>query len=219
MGQYVIDSTPVLPAPPGDPPAPVAPAPAPVPAPAAVTAPDPEPAPAPAPTPEAAPAADPSPLPPAPEEAPDQNPDLVFTPADDEAILRLKAENKTWAQIGEVVKGKDKHELRDRYKALMAKNGGGTAPAAASPTSESSSSTAVDRGGHNGNGKKEKGKGGKGKAKEEPMGVKEQGMRMEAGEGRLLYQRPIVYLDDDDVLSVDEVCDVAILIRRRCRLI
>lgn len=110
------------------------------------------------------------------------------------------------------MKGKEKNELRERYKQLMAKNGGGTAPAAASPTSESSSGTAVGGGGRSGGGKKEKGQGGKGKAKEEAAGVKEQGMRMEAGEGRLLYQRPLVYVDENDDLSLDEVCLVAILI-------
>ena len=93
----------------------------------------------------------------------------------------------------------------------MAKNGGSTAPAAAGPTSESSNGTAVDGGGgRSGGGKKEKGQGGKGKAKGEAVGVKEQGMMMEAGEGRLLYQRPVVYLDPDDVLTLDEVCYVAI---------
>ena len=111
------------------------------------------------------------------------------------------------------MKGKDKHELRERYKALMAENGGSTAPAAASPTSESSSATTVDGGGgRSGGGKKEKGRGGKGKAKEEAAGVKEQGMRMEAGEGRLLHQRPLIYIDEDDDLSLDEVCYITILI-------
>ena len=223
LGQYVTGSTPVPAAPPADPPAPVAPVPAATPAPAADPAPAPatEPAPAPAtepapaPAPEAspapeAPAAEPSPLPPPPEAEPDSNPDPVFTQADDEALLRLKAENKSWAQIGEVVKGKEKNELRERYKELMAKNGESTAPAAAGPTSESSNGTANDGGGRSGGGKKEKGQGGKGKAKGEAVGVKEQGMRMEAGEGRLLYQRPVVYLDPDDFLTLDEVCYVAI---------
>ncbi|KAL8793254.1 MAG: hypothetical protein Q9195_004191 [Heterodermia aff. obscurata] len=208
--RYVNDSTPVPAAPPADPPAPVAPAPDPTPAPAAdpapAPAPEPVPEPAPAPPPEAAPAVEPSPLPPPPDAEPDSNPDPAFTPADDEAILRLKAENKSWAQIGEVVKGKEKNELRDRYKELMAKNGGSTAQAATSPTSESSNGMAIDGGGaRSGGGKKEKGQAGKGKAKGEAVGVKEQGMRMEAGEGRLLSQRPVIYMDENDELSIDEL--------------
>lgn len=164
------------------------------------------PAPDAAPAPEAAPAAEPVPdLPPAPEAAPE--PAAGFSATDDEAILKLKGENKSWAEIGEVVKGKDKNELRERYKELMAKNGGSAASAPATP-SEAGTAAATTGGGESSGGwaKKEKGKGGKGKQKAEAAGVKEQGKKMEEGEGTALQtERPVIYFDEADGLSIEDV--------------
>ncbi|KAG6989912.1 hypothetical protein G7Y79_00061g092990 [Physcia stellaris] len=143
-------------------------APAPAAPPAAPPAPAPAPVPEATPAPEAAPAAEPVPdLPPAPEVTPE--PAADFSAADDEAILKLKGENKTWAEIGEVVKGKDKNELRKRYKELMAKNGGSAAPAPASPSSEARK-------------------------------------KMEEGVGTALQtERPIVYIDEEDGLNIEDL--------------
>ena len=125
--------------------------------------------------------------------------------------MKLKGENKTWAEIGEVVKGKDKNELRERYKELMAKKGGSAVPAPASPTSEAGTAAAAAGGG---GAKKEKGKGGKGKQKAEAPGIKEQGKKMEEGEGSALQtERPVIYFDEEDGLSIEDVsrryCDCA----------
>ena len=80
----------------------------------------------------------------------------------------------------------------------MAKNGGSAAPA------PSEASTAAAVGG--GEAKKEKGKGGKGKQKAEAAGVKEQGKKMEEGEGTALQtERPVIYFDEEDGLSIEDV--------------
>ena len=85
----------------------------------------------------------------------------------------------------------------------MAKNGGSAAPAPASPSSEASTAAAAAGGG---GAKKEKGKGGKGKQKAEAAGVKEQGKKMEEGEGTALQtERPIVYIDEEDGLNIEDV--------------
>lgn len=89
----------------------------------------------------------------------------------------------------------------------MAKNGGSLAPAAASPNSDAGGAAAggADAAG----GKKEKGKGGKGKQKGVAVGVKEQGKKMEEGEGAALQAEaklPIIYFDEDDGLDLDDVC-------------
>lgn len=91
----------------------------------------------------------------------------------------------------------------------MAKNGGSAAPAPASPKSEASNAAAAAGGGGENTGggaKKEKGKGGKGKQKAEAAGVKEQGKKMEEGEGTALQtERPVIYFDEEDGLSIEDV--------------
>jgi hypothetical protein len=49
--------------------------------------------------------------------------DAPFTTEDDETLKRMKAENKTWAQIIEVL-GRSKHVLQARYKEIKDDAGG-----------------------------------------------------------------------------------------------
>ena len=130
-----------------------------------------------------------------------------FTSADDETILKLKAENKTWAQIGEVVNGKDKNELRERYKELMAKKGESAAPAPVSPASDPGNAADTEEGGV----RKGKGKGGKGKQFRPPLGVKEQVKEMEQDEAAPLRDENakrggnVILFDPDDGLDLEDV--------------
>ncbi|KAI4112419.1 MAG: hypothetical protein LQ345_006430 [Seirophora villosa] len=92
-----------------------------------------------------------------------------WTPAEDVALLSLKGQNKSWKEIGEVLVGRDKDELRDRFKEIGGPNlsegsGGGAAKDGAA------ASDGPSDGGKGGNkGKQQKGDGGgkKGKGKQE----------------------------------------------------
>lgn len=42
----------------------------------------------------------------------------AWTPLEDAALLGLKAQNKSWKEIGEIILGRDKDELRNHYKEL-----------------------------------------------------------------------------------------------------
>lgn len=42
----------------------------------------------------------------------------AWTPLEDAALLGLKAQNKSWKEIGEIILGRDKDELLNRYKEL-----------------------------------------------------------------------------------------------------
>lgn len=166
-------------------PAPQVPAPAPTPAPvvaAPVIAPAPEPVKVPEPTSGVAPA------------APEAG--VTWTQADDEILMKMKADKKSWAEIGEVVKGKDKNELRERYKELLEKQGG------AASAQQASQSKAV------GTGEKETGKKGKGKGKE----GKGAGKGGDGGKGKHMISddppnngRPRIYFDEEDGLDIADV--------------
>ncbi|KAL8719789.1 MAG: hypothetical protein Q9225_003250 [Loekoesia sp. 1 TL-2023] len=87
-----------------------------------------------------------------------------WTPAEDVALLSLKGQNKTWKEIGDVLVGRDKDELRSRYKEIGAASAGGGGEAAKNG-GEAAAATQSDEG--KGNKGKQKGDGGKkGKAKQ-----------------------------------------------------
>lgn len=89
--------------------------------------------PAPASDPAATPAATPAPEAPKPEEAakpaedakPAEAPAKApFTPAEDVALLSLKAQNKSWKNINEVLVGRDLDEMKSRFKEIGPAQGG-----------------------------------------------------------------------------------------------
>ena len=51
------------------------------------------------------------------EEAKNEEP-RAWTALEDAALLQLKAQKKSWKDIGEVITGREEHELRNRYKEL-----------------------------------------------------------------------------------------------------
>ena len=154
--------------------------------PAAAAPPAPEPAKEPEPTkaPEPEKAAEPAPATAPP---PSEAEKLVeWTQADDDTLLKMKAENKSWAAIEGVVKGRGKNALKERYKELMAKKGaespkeGGEA---SSPESHIDGSKA------------------KGKGKEGHKGKEMQ----ENKDGPPNNGRPLIHFDEHDGLSLDDV--------------
>ena len=193
---------------------PAAPAAAAVTAPAPDTASTPAPAAEPAvPAPEVTPASDSA----AKETAPD------WTFAMDFTLVGLKSQNKTWAEIGEAIPGKDKDALRARFKELQ------TAKVVAEePKAESSAETKKDESKKEYTckdcGKKnaeEKGKGkekaqdkGKGKEKAEEKNLKS-AMKKPAGpsqakEGKeKVGDRPIIYVTPNDALDTHSVSHFA----------
>ena len=110
--------------------------------------------------------------------------------------MKMKAESKTWAQIGEVIKEKDKNDLRERYKKLLEKQGG-EAKAHDASKSNASGNEGKDTG------KKSKGKGkegqGVGKAGDKGKG------KQEVMDGPPNKGRPKIYFDEKDGLSLEDV--------------
>ena len=173
-----------------------APASTPTPPPAAAPpAPEPEKAPEPAP-PAPAPEPTPEPIPgpalePAPEPAAEPEKPAEWTEADDDALVKMKGENKTWAEIEEVVKGRDRDALKGRYRELMARKG------AEAPKSEASSPES-----------KTDGKKGRGKGKEGKEGGKEgrKGKDMQENKDSPPNNgRPMIHFDEKDGLSIEDV--------------
>ncbi|KAL8708986.1 MAG: hypothetical protein Q9220_006195 [cf. Caloplaca sp. 1 TL-2023] len=85
------------------------------------------PAAAPAAAPTAPPTSEPAPANPAPGDTAQPAPTSVegaappkppFTTAEDIVLLQLKTQDKTWKEIGDVLTGRDKDELRNRYKEI-----------------------------------------------------------------------------------------------------
>ncbi|KAI4115395.1 MAG: hypothetical protein LQ338_007868, partial [Usnochroma carphineum] len=86
-----------------------------------------------------------------------------WTPAEDVALLSLKGQNKTWKEIGEILVGKDKDELRNRYKEI----GGASGGEGGEPAKDGAAASAQPNAGK-GNKGKQKGEGEqKGKGKQE----------------------------------------------------
>lgn len=116
------------------------------------------------------PAADPNPETPKPDEpaksAEDAN-KAAWTAAEDVALISLKAQNKTWKEIGDVLVGREKEELRLRFKEIGgtgSAEGGEAAKEGGAAMSGVQSSEGKDNKG------KQKGEGGKkGKGKQGDM--------------------------------------------------
>ncbi|KAL9614077.1 MAG: hypothetical protein Q9167_001431 [Letrouitia subvulpina] len=111
--------------------------------------------------PEEAPAAEPVKV-----EEPQAQEAKAWTPLEDAALLGLKAQNKSWKEIGEIILGRDKDELRNRYKEL---NPNATADGGKDKGNSVNGAKDVT-GGKNESGKGKKGKGAgeqKGQAKNE----------------------------------------------------
>lgn len=131
--------------------------------------------------PDPTPAADPAPEAPKPDEAAKPAEDAKpaeeaaktpFTPAEDVALLSLKGQNKPWKEIAEVLVGRDKDELRHRYKEIGGVVGGnageaGKQGATVEPVKEGAAPAQPNQGKGN-KGKQQKGEGGKkGKGKQD----------------------------------------------------
>lgn len=110
---------------------------------------------------------------------------LEFSAADDETLLKMKADKKSWAEIAEVIKGKGIFELKGRYKKLLPNQRGDAKPAEAPK---------IDK---KGKGKAKEGKGGSKEGKDE--GTHE-------AKGTLLHNgNPRIYLSEKDGMTRDEV--------------
>lgn len=152
---------------------------------AAAANPTPEPTPAPAADPAPAPTATPAPEVPKPEEAakpaedtkpaedakPAEAPTKApFTPAEDVALLSLKAQNKTWKDIHEVLVGRDFDELKNRFKEIGPVHGGQGGEASKDGAAAGASNEAKGNKGK----QQQKGDGGKkGKGKQEETKAEE----------------------------------------------
>ncbi|KAL8823029.1 MAG: hypothetical protein Q9191_006248 [Dirinaria sp. TL-2023a] len=125
----------------------------------------------------------------------------AWTQADDETLMKMKADRKTWAQIGEAIKGRGKNELRERYKELLEKQGG---DAKAADAAKSMASNAEGKE----TGKKGKGKEGKGvgKAGDEGKG------KHKVIDGPPDNGRPKIYFDEKDGLGIEDVRPLALSI-------
>ena len=208
-------------------------------------------------TPPAATAAAADPAPEAPKPPESANPAVgtaqaPFTPAEDVALLSLKAQNKTWKEIGDVLVGRDKDELRNRYKEIGGANGGGGSEAAKEDNGAAAAAQSNEGKGKQGKqkgdgGKKGKGKQGENKAEDTkdapaataaaaptvtpaaPINAKEavvanknnakiKGILRRGSDGAFqiedaripegastLNGSPIIYLDENDPLDIEEV--------------
>lgn len=212
-----------------------------------------------------APALDPDPAPeaPKPEEAAksveeakpaEGAPKAPFTPAEDIVLLSLKAQNKPWKDIGEVLVGRDKDELKNRYKDIGGANGGEGGEA-----DKEGASAGQPNEGKGNKGKQQKGDWGKkGKGKQEetkaeekkvepgtPAGpatasananeavvadrkdAKVKGILRRGSDGALTFGEatipdgattldscPIIYLEENDPLDIDEVSHRLSLLHR-----
>jgi len=151
-----------------------------------------EPAAAPAPTVEPAatpaPAVEPAAAPaPAVEPAAEPKKPTEWSQADDDALVKMKADKKTWAEIEEAVKGRSRDDLKARYRDLMVKKG-----AEAAKSEESSPESKIDV-------KKGKGKGKEGRKAKETQ---------ESNGGPPNNGRsPLIHFDEKDGLSVEDVRD------------
>ncbi|KAL9039084.1 MAG: hypothetical protein Q9214_005020 [Letrouitia sp. 1 TL-2023] len=158
----------------------------------------------------------------------------AWTPLEDAALLGLKAQNKSWKEIGEIILGRDKDELRNHYKEL---NPNATAEGGKDKGNSVDGAKDVT-GGSNKGGKGKKGKGAgeqKGQAKnDEPTdGAGEQAAKgpvlagkpgsnikgilkkTEDGGTELIHIEidaeateidgcPIIYIDTDEELTLDD---------------
>lgn len=99
------------------------------PAPAPEKAAEPTPAPEPATEPAPAPAATVEPATtPAPAAEPVAEPEKLteWSQADDDALVKMKADKKTWAEIEEAFQGRSRDDMKARYRDLMVKKGAET---------------------------------------------------------------------------------------------
>lgn len=93
----------------------------------------------------------------------------AWTPAEDVALISLKAQNKTWKEIGDVLVGREREELRLRFKEIggvgsveggeAAKEGGAAAPVAQSNEGKGNKGKQKGDGGKKGKGKQGDAKG------------------------------------------------------------
>ena len=172
------------PAPVPDPTPAAVPAPVPAPTPAAAPAPVPDPTPAPAALEPSAPAAS-EPAPVASEADKPAETAEAWTAAQDAELLRLKLQNKPWKEIMESIKGKSKDELRTRFKEL----GGGA--------NQGGNNTAEEKG--NGDGK------GKQKGKQQLKGILKHSTSEPTQNVKEAGERPIIYVNEDDMLTAEDV--------------
>ncbi len=150
--------------------------------PAAALAPMVEPAATPAPAVEPAAAPAPAVEPKAESEKPTE-----WSQADDDALVKMKADKETWAEIEEAVKGRSRDDLKARYRDLMVKKG-----AEAEKSEASSPESKIDV-------KKGKGKGREGRKVKETQ---------ESNGGPPNNGRPpLIHFNEKDGLSVEDVRD------------
>jgi len=108
-----------------------------------------------------------------------------WSQVDDDALVKMKGDKKTWADIEEVVKGRSRDDLKTRYRELMAKKG---AEGAKSEADSPESKIDVQKG-------KAKGKEGR-KAKETP-----ENKGGPPNNGR----PPLIHFNEKDGLTFEEV--------------
>ncbi|KAL8747730.1 MAG: hypothetical protein Q9190_000429 [Brigantiaea leucoxantha] len=169
------------------------------------------------------------------EEAKNEEP-RAWTALEDAALLQLKAQKKSWKDIGEVITGREEHELRNRYKEL--KPGRDEDKGKKETGGEDGKGTGAGTNGQGGKGKKQGQKGqsndsgdkngGKGKeqgateAGSGPVnaaktGPVKKGILKKRSDGKIeieladipdeattLENRPIIYTDPDDDLSMED---------------
>lgn len=92
-----------------------------------------------------------------------------WTPAEDVALLSLKGQNKSWKEIGDVLVGRDKGELQNRFKEIGGPNLSEGSGSGAAKDGAAASDGPSDGGKGGNKGKQQKGEGGgkKGKGKQE----------------------------------------------------
>ena len=181
---------------------------------AAPPAPEPEKAQEPTPGPEKAaeptlePALAPEPTPkPAPEPAPEPASEMASEPAgeiqkpaewiqaDDDMLIKMKEEKKTWAEIEGAIKGKERDAIKARYKELMSKKSVETPQAEAdSPESK------IDV------------RKGKGKGKEERKSKEVQ----EIKDNPPNNGRPLIHFDQADGLTIEDVSNGSLYLAESC---
>lgn len=135
-----------------------------------------------------APVAEPAAAPaPAVEPAAEPEKPTEWSQADDDALLEMKADKKTWADIEEAFKGRSRDDMKARYRELMVKNG-----AEATKSEASSPESKIDV-------KKGKGKGKEGRKAKETQ---------ESNSGPPNNGRPpLIQFNEKDGLSIEDVRD------------
>ena len=162
--------------------------------------PKPAPEPAPEPTPKSAP--EPAPKPasePAPEPAPGPAGEIEkpaeWTQADDDTLIKMKEEKKTWAEIEGAIEEKERDAIKARYKELMSKKSVETSQAEAdSPESK------IDI------------RKGKGKGKEERKSKEVQDTKDNPPNNG----RPLIHFDQGDGLTIEDVSNGSLVLLESC---